>query len=110
MYTRSLPVAVSAWAVPVLVLGQFAMVAIVPVAVVLTTVLRTPRLRPLRPWAAALAASYAIPLALWAIGPDRAPSLSRDMSPVLAGVVVATGFATAIACHVLGRRKTLASH
>ncbi|MFD0366244.1 hypothetical protein ACFQZZ_32815 [Nocardia sp. GCM10030253] len=33
--------------------------------------------------------AYAIPLMLWAIGPDRAPSLSKDMHPVLAALIVA---------------------
>ena len=79
---------VSALAVPVMIVGQFAMLAIVPVAVVVTTTLRDARLRHLRPWAAGLAAAYATPLALWAIGPDRAQSLSKDMHPALATVIV----------------------
>jgi fatty acid desaturase len=97
-------VIVSAWAVPVLVIGQFAMVAIVPVALVMLGTLRDARLRALRWWAVALAAAYATPLVLWAVGPDRAPSLSKDMNPVLAAVVVVAAVAFAVAFHVLRRR------
>lgn len=84
---------VAALAVPVMVVGQFAMLAIVPVAVVLVAALRDARLRALRWWAAALAAAYATPLVLWAIGPDRAPSLSKDMHPALAALIVAASLA-----------------
>jgi hypothetical protein len=95
---------VSALAVPVLVVGQFAMLAIVPVAIVLVATLRDARLRALRWWAAALAATYATPLVLWAIGPDRAPSLSKDMHPVLAGVIVAASVALVAAYFLLRPR------
>lgn len=100
-------VLVSALAVPVLVLGQFAMVAVLPVALVLIGTLRDARLRALRWWAAALTAAYATPLALWAIGPDRAPSLSKDMHPVFAALVSVTAVAVAIAYHVLRRKKAV---
>ncbi|QFU92073.1 hypothetical protein [Amycolatopsis sp. YIM 10] len=102
--TGSRPVIIAAWAAAVMVAGQFAMVAIVPVAIVVIGTLVTERLRPLRWWASALGAAYALPLALWAIGPERAPSLSKDMHPALAVLVVATAAATAIAYHVLRRR------
>ncbi|MEV0087158.1 hypothetical protein [Saccharopolyspora sp. NPDC050642] len=92
-------VTISAWATPVLIIGQFAMVAVVPVALALIGTLSDARLRALRWWAAALAAVYAIPLALWAIGPDRAPSLSKDMNPAFATLIVATAIAVAIANH-----------
>ncbi|MGA6167273.1 hypothetical protein [Amycolatopsis magusensis] len=105
----SLPVIISAWAVPVLVLGQFAMVAVVPVLIVLIGTFRNRGLRPLRWWAAALGAAYATPLALWAIGPDRAPSLSKDMHPVLTGVVAATALAVAVAYHLLRRSSRMDS-
>jgi len=104
--SRRMPrtVIVSAWAVPVLVIGQFAMMAILPVALVLVLTLRDARLRALRWWAVALAAAYATPLLLWAVGPDRAPSLSKDVHPALGAVVVAAAVAYAIAFHVLRRR------
>ncbi|MFG1792546.1 hypothetical protein [Nocardia sp. NPDC049149] len=94
-------VIISAWAVPVLIIGQFAMVAIVPVALVLIGTLRNAHLHALRRWAAALATAYGTALALWAIGPDRAPSLSKDLNPALAGIIVAAGIAVAIRYHLL---------
>jgi hypothetical protein len=94
---------ISALAVPVMVVGQFAMLAIIPVAIVLTTALRDARLRALRWWAAGLAAAYATPLVLWAIGPDRAPSLSKDMHPALAAVIVAASVALVVAYFVKTR-------
>lgn len=97
---------VSAWAVPVLIVGQFAMLAVVPVAVVLIGTFRSARLRALRGWAVALAGAYAVPLTMWAIGPDRAPSLSKDMHPVVAALVVATSVVVAVAFHVVGRRAS----
>ena len=106
MNTRS--VIISAVAAPVLVLGGFAMVAIVPVAVVLLGTLRNARLRPLRWWSAALTAAYATPLAMWAIGPDRAPSLTKDMDPIFVPIIVAAALAV-IAAYVVNVRATPAS-
>jgi hypothetical protein len=97
-------VIISAWAVPVLVLGQFAMMAIFPVAVMVRGTLRDPDLRPLRGWAVAVAAAYATPLVRWAVGPDRARSLSKDMDPVFAKAIVATAAAFIVVFHVLARR------
>lgn len=101
---RTTGVAVAAWAVPVMVVGQFAMLAIVPVAIVLVRSVRNPALRRLRPWAAGLAAIYATPLLLWAIGPDRAPSLSKDMHPAFVVLVSLAGAAVAVRYHLLRRR------
>lgn len=98
-------VIVSAWAVPIMVAGQFAMLAIVPVALVLIGTLRDARLKALRRGAIALTAAYAIPLALWAIGPERAQSLSKDMHPVFAAIIVAVGVAFAVSFHVLRRKQ-----
>ncbi|WP_238680780.1 hypothetical protein [Micromonospora trifolii] len=97
-------VIISIWAVPVLVVGQFAMLAIVPVTLALIVSLRHAHLRGLRRWAVTLATAYATPLILWATGPDRAPSLSKDMHPVLAALIVVAALATATAYH-LGRRR-----
>jgi hypothetical protein len=102
-------VLISAWAVPVLVLGQFAMLAVIPVALVLIGSLRNTRDRALHRWAATLTVAYAVPLALWAIGPDRAPSLSKDMHPVFAGIVVAAAIAVAVVNH-LRRRNASTVH
>ncbi|MEK8226704.1 hypothetical protein NKG05_12325 [Oerskovia sp. M15] len=60
-----------------LIVGQFAMVAVVPVVVLTATVLRNANLRALRWWAVAVGATYASGLAAWAIGPDRAGAPRR---------------------------------
>ena len=108
MNTRrtSRSVIISAWAVPVLVIGQFAMLAIVPVALVLSGVLRSTGLRSLRWWSVALAAVYATPLALWAIGPDRAPSLSKDMHPIFTGLISAAALGVIVAFYTVRRRSS----
>ena len=98
-------VIISAWAVPALVLGQFAMMAVVPVALMIRGTLRDPHLRPLRWWAVAVAAAYATPLVMWAVGPDRAQSLSKDMDPVFLAPIVGTSAAFIVAFHVAARRK-----
>lgn len=67
--------------------------------------LRNSRLRALRWWAAALAAAYSTPLALWAIGPDRAPSLSKDMDPVFVAVIVVAAVVVILALHVIRARS-----
>ncbi|WP_205780007.1 hypothetical protein [Micromonospora ureilytica] len=95
---------ISIWSVPVLVIGQFAMLAIVPVTLALIVSLRHAHLRGLRRWTVALAAAYATPLILWAIGPERAPSLSKDMHPAFAALIVVAALAAAAAFH-LGRRR-----
>ncbi len=97
-------VIVSAWLVPVMVLGQFAFLAVIPIALVLVGTLRNPRLRALRWWAAGLTAAYVVPVVLWVVGPDRAPSLSKDIHPVFAGLLVAAGVAVAIRYHTIRKR------
>ncbi|MGV9772836.1 hypothetical protein [Streptosporangium sp. NPDC003464] len=92
---RSTPpaVTVASWAVPVMVLGQFALLAIVPVAIALVVALRHARDRTVR-WAATLLAlTYAIPLVVWLTRPDGAPSLSKDMHPASVGLIVAASAA-----------------
>lgn len=82
-------VVVSAWAVPIMVLGQFALLAMVPVALVLYGALRDTRTQALRWPAGLLAAVYATPLAIWLLRPDGAQSLSKDIHPVFIGLIVA---------------------
>ncbi|MFC9433594.1 hypothetical protein [Nocardia sp. NPDC057030] len=103
-YPAARSVILSAWAVPVLIIGQFAMVAVVPVAIALIGTLRDARLRALRWFAAALAATYAVPLAIWRLRPDPAPSLSKDIDPILAALVVVAAVVLAVAHHLLRRR------
>ena len=81
-------VVVSAWAVPVMVLGGFALFSGVPVALVLVGALRDARARYLRWPAGLLAAAYATPLAIWLLRPDGAESLSKDIHPVFVVLIV----------------------
>ena len=67
--------------------------------------LRHPALHPLRPWTAALAGTYALALVLWAAGPDRPSSLSKDLHPIVAAAIVAAALATAVAFHLDRRRS-----
>ena len=80
---------IAAWAVPVMVLGQFAMLAIVPVAIVLIASLADARVRALRWYTGLLAALYATPLIIWIVRPDGAQSLSKDIHPVFVALIVA---------------------
>lgn len=99
--TRRAPlyVIISAWAIPVLVLGQFALLAVVPLALMLIGVLRDPRIRPLRWWAGLVAAAYLTPLAIWALRADRATSLSTDMSPIFAAIIVVAAVVVIVKLH-----------
>lgn len=87
-------VLVAAWAVPVMVAGQFALLSGVPIAVVLIGSLRR---RTHRWWAAGLAAVYAAVLTMWLAGPSGAPSLSKYLSPVATAVFTAAGVVVAAA-------------
>lgn len=86
-------VAISAWAAPLLVVGDFALLAVVPVALVLVGALRDRRVRALRWPAALLAAVYATPLAIWLLNPDRPESLSKDIDPTFVVLIVAASAA-----------------
>ncbi len=94
---------VSAWSIPLLVIGQFAFLAVVPVVVAVIFTLRDAHSRALRWWVAAVAAAYAAPLLIWALRPDRAQSLSKDVSPLLAGLIVAVS--AALLVKIYTRRK-----
>ncbi|GAB2575245.1 hypothetical protein [Microlunatus antarcticus] len=85
--------AVSAGAAAALVLGGFALLAVVPVVTTVVITSRHHPLRPLRWWAAGFAAVYTSGLVAWAVGPDRAPSLTKDLHPVHAALIVAAGLA-----------------
>lgn len=90
--------------VPLMIVGGFAMLAVLPVAVVVLRTVRDRPLRPLRPWAGLLAVSYAVPLALWAALPERAPSLTKDMHPAFAVGIVVAALAYGAAYLLLRRR------
>lgn len=93
-----------AWAVPVMIATGFALVTIVPVILAVFGTLRAQALRPLRWWAVGLAATFATPLTMWAIGPDRAESLTKDMSLGMTIAVVAVAAAIAVRYTVFWRR------
>ncbi|MEV7045969.1 hypothetical protein [Amycolatopsis sp. NPDC051061] len=99
-------VLVAAWAFPVMVLGQFALLAGIPVAIVLarTPRSRAPRSRAARWWSGLMAAGYVVPLAVWLLGPSTAPSLSKSLSPVATGVITAVGAVAAVGLHLVRRR------
>ena len=104
-----LTVIVAAWSVPVLVIGQFAWLGTLPVALVLIgTFWAGRRLRPLRWPAIALATTYAVPYIIWKTRTDPAPSLSKDINPSLAVLVVGAAVAVIIAFH-LARGRTMAA-
>jgi len=94
---------VSAWSIPLLVIGQFALLAVVPIIVAVIATLRDARSRALRWWVSALTAAYSAPLLVWALRPDRAPSLSKDMSPLLATLIVA--LSATVLIKIYTRRK-----
>jgi len=96
-------ITVSAWAIPVLVLGQFALLAVAPVVIAMVATLRDARSSALRWWVGALALAYAAPLLMWALKPDRAESLSKDISPIFLALIVAVSTALLIKIHT--RRK-----
>jgi hypothetical protein len=93
-HRASTAVLVAAWAVPVMVAGQFALLAGVPIAVAL---IGSRRRRAHRWWAAALAAVYAAALVLWLAGPSGAPSLSKYLSPAATAVFAVAGAVVAVA-------------
>ncbi|MFD7663990.1 hypothetical protein [Streptomyces sp. NPDC059788] len=92
-----LSVTVSSWAVPVMVVGQYALIAALPVALVLAGVLRRVHDRAVRRAAVLLAVTYAVPLVVWLARPDGAQSLSKDMHPVFVGLIVAASAGVVVA-------------
>lgn len=91
-----LSVLIAAWTVPVLVLVQFALLAALPLVVLVVATLRDARLRAMRWWVGGLAVAYIVPLAVWLLRLDAAPSLSKDMSPAFATLLVAVSIAVAL--------------
>ncbi|MFI1223030.1 MULTISPECIES: hypothetical protein [unclassified Streptomyces] len=94
-----LSVTVSAWAVPVMVVGQFALVAGVPVLIALIGTLRSVPDRAVRRTASLVALAFATPLAIWLVRPDGAQSLSKDMHPGFTGLIVAASAAFLVTLH-----------
>lgn len=92
-------VTVSAWAVPVMVVGQFALVAGVPVLIALVGVLRRVPDLAVRRAATLVAVTFAVPLTVWLTRPDGAPSLSKDMHPGFLALIVAASAVLLVTLH-----------
>lgn len=97
---------IAAWAVPVMVVGQFSMLAIVPLAIVVVGVLADARARGLRWWVGLLTIAYLAPLAIWILRPDGAQSLSRDMHPAFVVLIAATSLVVLAKIHWSRRRRS----
>lgn len=95
---------IAGWTIPLLLLGGFAMVALVPVLIVLIGSFTDIRARYLRPWTAAVAALYSIPLVILNVRPDPAASLTKDMHPVLLILIVASAAALLVRLYIGSRR------
>lgn len=101
----SKPAIISAWAVPALVATGFAMIAVLPTTILTIATFRDARLRALRWWAVAVAVVYGSGLALWALSADPAPSLTKSLHPVHAGLIIAAGIAYAVRYHLARRGR-----
>lgn len=100
-----LAVLISAWAVPIMVVGGFAFLAYIPLAVVVIGVLFDPRSRrALGWWTAPLALAWFVPFGIWQSRPDPAESMSKDISPLFIGLVVLA--AVALLGRIYTRRKS----
>ncbi|MET7581066.1 hypothetical protein [Streptomyces microflavus] len=100
-----LSVTASAWAVPVMVVGQFALVAGVPVLIALVGTLRRVPDPAVRRAATLVAVTFAVPLTVWPARPDGAPSLSKDMHPGFLALIVAASAVLLMTLH-RARRTT----
>ena len=94
----------SAWAVPVLVIGQFALLAAVPVGLIVFGAFKDSRVRALRWWAAALGILYASPLVFWLSRDDGAESLSKDIHPLFVALIAAASLVVAVKIYRSHRR------
>ena len=97
---------VSTWAIPIMVLTGFSFLATVPVLIVLISTIRNASLRW---WGVGLAAVFSVPWLIWLFRSDPARSLSRDMSPVLAALIIAIAVAMLVKIYTLRRRHNRAT-
>lgn len=98
-------VLIAAGTFPIMIFGGFALLSGLAVAAVLIGSLRDARLRLLGWWNAALLAAYVTPLALWLLGSNDAPSLTKSMSPAVTAIVGGIGVVVAVV-HYLARRRS----
>ncbi|MEV0262568.1 hypothetical protein AB0I49_14625 [Streptomyces sp. NPDC050617] len=90
---------ISAWAVPIMVVGQFALLASVPVVIALVAAFARVRDRAVRGAAGLVAAAFAIPLMVWLVRPDGAQSLSKDIHPGFVALIVGASSALIFTVH-----------
>ncbi|WP_053738013.1 hypothetical protein [Nocardia sp. NRRL S-836] len=100
-------VLVAAWAVPVVVAGQFGLLSGIPIVITLAASLRDRRLRTLRWWTGGLALAYASLVTAWLAGPSEAPSLSKYLSPAATALLAAAGAVVAVVHHLVRRRSAV---
>lgn len=98
----------SSWAVPVMVVGQFALLSGIPVAIALAGALRQVRDRAVRWTAALLAVTYALPLTVWLTRAAPAQSLSKDMHPAFAALMVVASATLIVTLHRARTRRPTA--
>jgi hypothetical protein len=96
---------IAAWAAPALIATGFAMIALVPVLVVLIGSCTDPRVRFLRWWTTALAGAYAIPLTILNVRDDPAPSLTKDMHPAFLVLILVVAAAVLVRIYVVRRTR-----
>ncbi|WSY48229.1 hypothetical protein OG948_41390 (plasmid) [Embleya sp. NBC_00888] len=87
-----------------MVLGQFALLAGVPVVVALVGALTRVRDRAVRAGAVLVTVAFAIPLTVWLARPDGAQSLSKDIHPAFVGLIVAASAALIFTLYRARRR------
>lgn len=97
-------VILSTWAIPLMVVGQFAFLAFIPAAIMLRSTFHDARSRNLRGWVSALGAVYAVPFLMWVLNPGRAESLSKDIHPVFVGLIVAASAAVLLRIYTRPKR------
>lgn len=97
-----------AWAIPVMVIGQFSMIALAPVLVVLVAALADKRISPLRLWSLGLTIAYLVPLVVMKLRTDPAQSLSKDMHPALLVLIIVAAAALLVRMYV--RRSGPSTH
>lgn len=97
--------AIAASVAAVMVAGGFAMLAVVPIILTLASTLWSARSRPLRSWAGAAAGPYTVGLLIWVLRANPAPSLTKDLHPVLAVLIIAAALTVVVRYAVLARRS-----
>jgi hypothetical protein len=97
---------IAAVAAPLLVAGQFAMVAVLPVTVALVSAFAMRESRATRFWAIVLGAAYAVPFLRYLTDPDRPRSLSASLDLYSTTAILAAGVALLVTLYRAHRAST----